>query len=152
MIKNPPANAEDTGDVGSIPVSGRTPGEGNGNPLQYSCLKSPMDRGARRATVHVVARVRHSLMTEASKRNTQDSSLGVQASLWSLLLLKHSRFFCLLTFPGLAPIPAPGMSFLSVHLLTTIHLTSSLGSNSQEQGSNWLSIRSGVHAWSNQLC
>ena len=152
MIKNPPANAEDTGDVGSIPGSGRTPGEGNGNPLQYSCLKSPMDRGARRAIVHVVARVRHSFMTEASKRNTQDSSLGAQASLWSLLLLKHSRFFCLLTFPGLAPIPAPGMSFLSVHLLTTIHLTSSLGSNSQEQGSDWLSIRSGVHAWSNQLC
>lgn len=73
------------------------------------------------------------------------------ASLRSLLLLKHSRFVCLLTFPGLAPVPAPGMSFLSVHLLTTIHLTRSRGSNSQEQGSDWLSIRSGVHVWSNQL-
>ena len=41
-VKNPPANA---GDVGSIPRSGRLPGEGNGNPLQYSCLENPMDRG-----------------------------------------------------------------------------------------------------------
>ena len=41
MVKNPPANARDTGDTGSIPGSGRSPGEGNGNPLQYSCLESP---------------------------------------------------------------------------------------------------------------
>ena len=52
MVKNPPANA---GDVGSIPESGRSPGEGNGNPLQYSCLGNPRDRGAWQATVHVVA-------------------------------------------------------------------------------------------------
>ena len=44
--KNPPANAGDPGDAGLIPGSGRSPGEGNGNPLQYSCLDSPMDRGA----------------------------------------------------------------------------------------------------------
>ena len=44
-------NAED---LGSIPGSGRSPGEGNGNPLQYSCLENPMDRGAWRATVQVV--------------------------------------------------------------------------------------------------
>ena len=43
VVKNPPANA---GDTGSIPGSGRSPGEGNGNPLQYSCLENPMDRGA----------------------------------------------------------------------------------------------------------
>ena len=47
MVKNLPANAEDEG---SIPGSGRSPGEGNGNPLQYSCLGNPMDRGAWRAT------------------------------------------------------------------------------------------------------
>ena len=41
-----PANAEDTRDAGSIPGSGRSPGGGNGNPLQYSCLENPMDRGA----------------------------------------------------------------------------------------------------------
>ena len=51
MIKNLPANAED---VGSIPASGRSPGEGNSYPLQYSCLGNPMDRGAWRATVHEV--------------------------------------------------------------------------------------------------
>ena len=50
--KSPPAHAGDTGDVGSIPGSGRSPGAGNGNPLQYSCLENPMDRGAWQATVH----------------------------------------------------------------------------------------------------
>ena len=47
-----------------IPESGRAPGEGNGNPPQYSCLGNPMDRGAWRATVHRVARVRHDLATK----------------------------------------------------------------------------------------
>ena len=51
-----PAHAEDAGDVGWIPGLGRTPGEGNGNPLQYSCLRSPMDRRAWWATVHGVAK------------------------------------------------------------------------------------------------
>ena len=46
MVKNPPANAGDTRDAGLIPGSGRSPGGGNGNPLQYSCLGNPMDRGA----------------------------------------------------------------------------------------------------------
>ena len=46
MVKNLPANAGDTGDVGSIPGSGRSPGEGNGNPLQYSCLENPMTEEA----------------------------------------------------------------------------------------------------------
>ena len=45
VVKNPPANAGDAGDVGSIPGSGRCPGEEKGNPLQYSCLENPMDRG-----------------------------------------------------------------------------------------------------------
>ena len=51
-VKNPPANA---GDIGSIPGSGVSPGEGNGNPFQYSCLGNPRDRGAWWATVHGVA-------------------------------------------------------------------------------------------------
>ena len=54
-VKNLPANAGDTRDAGLIPGSGRSPGEGNGNPLQYSCLENPMDRGAWWATVHGVA-------------------------------------------------------------------------------------------------
>ena len=53
MVKNPPVNA---GDVGLIPGSGRYPGEGNGNPLQYSCLGNPEDRGAWWATVHGVTK------------------------------------------------------------------------------------------------
>ena len=52
-VKNPPANA---GEMGLIPGSGRSPGEGNGNPLQYSCLENPTDRGAQRATVHGVTK------------------------------------------------------------------------------------------------
>ena len=52
-VKNPAANA---GDLGSIPGSGRSPGEGNGNPLQYSCLENPMDEGAWGATVHGVTK------------------------------------------------------------------------------------------------
>ena len=55
-VKNLPANAGDVGDVGSIPGSGRSPGGGNGNPLQYSCLKNPNDRGAWQATVHRAAK------------------------------------------------------------------------------------------------
>ena len=46
VVKNPPANAEDVGDAGLFPGSGRSPGVGNGNPLQYSYLENPMDRGA----------------------------------------------------------------------------------------------------------
>ena len=53
MVKNPPAN---TGDAGLIPGSGRSPGEMNGYPLQYSCLENPMDRRAWQVTVHGVAK------------------------------------------------------------------------------------------------
>ena len=52
MVKNPPANAGDTRDVGLIPGLGRSPEEGSGNLLQYSCLGNLMDRGALQATVH----------------------------------------------------------------------------------------------------
>ena len=57
-------NAGDTGVLGSVPGSGRSPGEGNGNPLQYSFLENPMERGAWRATVHGVTRVGHNLATK----------------------------------------------------------------------------------------
>ena len=51
VVKNPPANAEDARDTGWIPESGKSPGGGHGNPLQYSCLENPLDRGAWWATV-----------------------------------------------------------------------------------------------------
>ena len=54
--KNPPANAENSRDAGSVPGSGRSPGGGNGNPLQYAYLGNPMDRGAWWAAVHGVAK------------------------------------------------------------------------------------------------
>ena len=64
VVKNPPANA---GDLGSIPGSGRSPGEGNGNPLQYSCLGNPMDGGAWWATVHGVEKSRTWPTTKTTK-------------------------------------------------------------------------------------
>ena len=54
--KNPPANTGDARDSGLIPRSGRSPGGGNGKPLQHSCLGNPMDRGAQQATVHRVSK------------------------------------------------------------------------------------------------
>ena len=73
MVKNVPANAGDTGDVGLIPGSGRSPVVGNGNPLQYSCLGNPMDRGASQATVQGVQRVRQDLVTKSN--NKQEESI-----------------------------------------------------------------------------
>ena len=58
IVKNLPANAGDIKDTGSIPGVGRSLGETNGNPLQYSCLENPMDRGAWQTTVHEVAKSR----------------------------------------------------------------------------------------------
>ena len=60
-VRNPPANAEDMRDLGLIPRSGVSPWEGHGNPLQYSCLENPMDRGAWQATVHGVSKSRKRL-------------------------------------------------------------------------------------------
>ena len=74
MVKNPPANAGDARDVSSIPGRGRSPEEGNGNPLQYSCLENPMGRGARWATVHGVA--------ELDKSQSPNLSLPVSFPLW----------------------------------------------------------------------
>ena len=75
MAKNPPTSA---GDMGSIPGSGRSPGKGNGNPLQYSCLEYPMDRGAWWASVHGVAK--ESDMTE--HRHTHSVYFNVISSLF----------------------------------------------------------------------
>ena len=61
MIKNPPASA---GDLGLVPGSERSPGGGNGNPLQYSCLENPMDRRVWWAIVHGISRVGHDLVTK----------------------------------------------------------------------------------------
>ena len=64
VVKNPPASTGDIRDMDSIPGPGRSPGEENGNPLQYSCLGNPMDRGVWQATVHGLERVNHDLTTK----------------------------------------------------------------------------------------
>ena len=83
VVQNPPANA---GDVGSIPGLGRSPGEGNGNPLQYSCLEHPMDRGAWWATVHGVAKSQTRLQ-QLSKHAwvLVEASVIFRCSLWGLV-------------------------------------------------------------------
>ena len=58
VVKNPPANAGDARDLGLIPESGRSPGEGHGKPLRYSCLENPLDIGAWKAMVHGVTQSR----------------------------------------------------------------------------------------------
>ena len=65
VVKNLPANA---GDTDLIPGLGRSPAKGNGNPLQYSCLRSPMDRVAWWATVHGVTRLRHDLVIKQQQQ------------------------------------------------------------------------------------
>ena len=71
MEKNRPANSGDTGDAGLIPSSGRSPGGGNGNLLQYSCLRNPRDRGTGQATAHGVTRSQRELSMHISKINKQ---------------------------------------------------------------------------------
>ena len=73
VVKNPPANAGDSGDSGLIPGSGRSPGGGNGNPVQYSCLENVVNRGIWQATAHRVAKSRTRLkqLTAAAAKSLQ---------------------------------------------------------------------------------
>ena len=99
VVQNPPVNAGDAGDTCSIPGSGRSPGGGNGNPLQYSCLKNPMNRGAWRATVHGVVKSwtrlsMHALSSVQFSRSVVSDSLRPHES-------QHARPPC--------PSPTPGV-------------------------------------------
>ena len=80
LVKNPPANTGDTKDMGLIPGSGRSHGEGNGNPLQYSCLKNSMDRGLWQATVHGVAKSQTQLNTHTHTHTHIDCTTQTLAS------------------------------------------------------------------------
>ena len=73
VVKNQPTNAGDARDKSSVPGLGTFPGERNVNPLQYSCLGKPMDRGAWWATVHGVARVGHDLATKSLPPTKKDT-------------------------------------------------------------------------------
>ena len=72
VVKNLLANEGDTGDTSSIPVSGRSPGGGSGNPLQYSCLENPMNRGAWQATVHRVTKELDLVSQQQGTRATRE--------------------------------------------------------------------------------
>ena len=74
--KESTCNARATGDTGSIPGSGRSPGGRHGNPLQYSCLEKPMDRGAWQATVHEVKKTKHS-MHAGSVKTSNTKGVGL---------------------------------------------------------------------------
>ena len=74
MAKNPPAKAGDAKDAGSIPRF-RSPGRGNGNPIQYSCLTNPIDREARWAALHWVSKSRTQLGTHARRRRASSKPI-----------------------------------------------------------------------------
>jgi len=80
VVKNPPANTGDIRDVVSIPGLGRCPGGGNGNPLQYSCLENPMNRGTWQATVLRITRSQTQL-----KQLNMHSTTNPQLTLFSMV-------------------------------------------------------------------
>ena len=84
MEKNPPANAGDIRDVGSIPESGRSPGGGNDYPLQYSCLENPIGRGAWKAMVHSIAKSRTQLKQLSMHALSPDSFAKIQIGSWEV--------------------------------------------------------------------
>ena len=76
MVKNLPANAGDAGDAGSIPESGSSSGGGHSNPLQYSCLEKPLDRGAWGTVVQRVAKSQTRLSMHTHTHTHEDRKLG----------------------------------------------------------------------------
>ena len=76
MLKNLPANAGDVRDIGTLCGLGRSPGGGHANPLQYSCLENPMDRGAWQATVHGVAKSWTQLKQLSMHHSVREHLLG----------------------------------------------------------------------------
>ena len=88
MVKNPPANA---GDAGSIPGSGRSPVEGNGNPLQNSCLENPMDGGAWQATVPGVAVSKARLRGKFMAPNAQEEMFQINDTSFDIYKLENKK-------------------------------------------------------------
>ena len=92
VVKNPPANAGDIRNVGSIPGSGRCPEEGNDNPLQYSCLENPMGRGAWKATQSMGSqRVGHDLVTKQLK--LKKTNLRIRGAIAIIFIFCLDEFF-----------------------------------------------------------
>ena len=99
VVKNPPANAADIIDTGSTPGSGRFPRGGYGNPLQYSCLENPMDRGAWLATAHRVAKSRTrlkrlSMHAHARARTHTCIHINIYKTVYLTRPLKENHTIC----------------------------------------------------------
>ena len=99
VIKNPSTRVGDIRDVSSIPGSGRSPGGGHGNPLQYSCLEKPMDRGAWQATVHGVTQSQTQLKRLSNSSSSTERDGGFPGGLDSNLQCRR---------PGFDPGRSPG--------------------------------------------
>ena len=91
MVKNLPANARDVGDSGWIPGSGRSPGEGNINPFQYSCLGNSMDQGAWGLQSTGLQRVRHNLATKHTHNNNNVFKNSKQSAASTTLLSRYAE-------------------------------------------------------------
>ena len=118
MVKNPLANAGNIRETASIPGSGRSPGERHGNPLQYSCLENPMDRGAWWATVHRVTKSRTRLkrLSTHAHRKFKSSVKGMNT-----MILSHAG---VVYTEGNRVFLPPLSFFLSLSLLSLSHLPS----------------------------
>ena len=95
MVKNPPASAGDVRDSGSIPGSGRFPGGERGNPLQYSCLDTPVDRGACRAIVHRVTKSR----TQLKRLSMHSAKMNVISEQYKEFVAATTGHFPNIQFP-----------------------------------------------------
>ena len=141
VVKNLPAHANAGGlrDTGSIPGLGRSPGEGNGNSLQYSCLENPMDRGAWRATVHRVAKS----WTRLKRLSTRPDQGGGFAFRLTCVIADRPQVHtgC---WPE-ASVPCP-VTWTVIGLSVTWHLAATRASDTKRgragEGGGW-----GVHVW-----
>ena len=91
VVKNPPADAEDTRNLGSIPGLGRSPGGGHGNPLQYSCLGNPMDRGAWGLQSIELQRVRHDWVTGHMRERNENKLQQIHKYAQDILVTARTR-------------------------------------------------------------
>ena len=92
VVKNLPANARHTGDIGSVPESGRPSGEGHGNPLQYSCLVNPVDRGAWWSVVHMVAESDTTKLTYTHKHVSNPTHTHTQIEVVFKIVYNKTRY------------------------------------------------------------
>ena len=132
VVKNPPANAGDTRDARdtlSIPGSGRSPGIGNGNPLQYSCLENPRDREAWRARVYRVSKSWIQL-EQLSTHTYLLAVLGLSCSRWDLVPWLGIE-------PGLPALGVWGLNHWTTREVSTMLSFPSSSSNADSSGLGW---------------